>query len=66
MKVNAEDMVAQLSKLGYQALYRETIVEGVTYYKAFAAVGLGLEEAKDVISRLRAKGFECILVAEGG
>jgi hypothetical protein len=64
MRVNADDMALQLSRNGFSAVIREAEVSGTVFYKVLAFTGLSPEQAQEALSRLRAKGFDGVLVSE--
>lgn len=58
---NAEDMVKVLREKGFPAVVREQEISGRIYFKALAAAGTDIIEAKRVLEELRSKGFDGVL-----
>lgn len=61
VRENAEDMVKELTKIGFSPTIREVQRDGRRYYSVMAAVGLTREEGQAVIDALKDKNYEGFL-----
>ncbi|OHD70796.1 MAG: hypothetical protein A2177_02110 [Spirochaetes bacterium RBG_13_68_11] len=64
MRENADELVKDLSRAGFEPLVREASVQGRTLYRVFAATGLDRDSAARLLERLRAAGYAGITVSD--
>jgi cell division protein FtsN len=64
MRENADELVKDLSRAGFEPLVREASVQGKILYRVFAATGLDRDSAARLLERLRAAGYAGITVSD--
>jgi cell division septation protein DedD len=64
VRENADELVKDLSRAGFDPMVREAVVQGKTVWRVFAATGLDRESAARLLERLRAAGYAGISVSE--
>jgi cell division septation protein DedD len=64
MKENADDLVAELAKKGFDPIVREETAQGRTLFRVFAATGLDLAQARSLLAELKKQGFSGFVVSE--
>lgn len=64
VRENADELVKDLSRAGFDALVREAVVQGKTLWRVLAATGLDRESAARLLERLRAAGYAGITVSD--
>jgi cell division septation protein DedD len=62
MRENADELVKDLTRAGFEPLIREAAVQGKTLYRVLAATGLDREAAARLLERLRTAGYAGITV----
>jgi DedD protein len=66
MRENADDMVRELRKRGFQPVIRETTSGGRTLFRVLAVTRVDPREADDAAGRLRALGYASFVFTDGG
>ncbi|MGA2479964.1 MAG: SPOR domain-containing protein [Spirochaetia bacterium] len=64
MKENADDLVAELTRQGFNPVVKHESQQGGDHFRVFAATGLDNEQARMLIARLKKLGFSGFAVAE--
>jgi cell division septation protein DedD len=66
-KGKTEKIVERLAGLGYRAYYRQTVINGETFYRVRCGPFATIEEARDYAKRLTTReGFKPFIVYPGG
>lgn len=66
-KGKTEEMVERLTVLGYRAYYRQTVINGETFYRVRCGPFNTIEQARDYAERLTAReGFKPFIVYADG
>ena len=61
---NADDLVKELSKIGFAPTVSHDTAGGKDRYRVLAAAGIAEDQAKATLARLSAAGFTGLIVAE--
>ena len=64
MRVNADDLVAELAKRGFTPILKQETVQGRDHYRVFAATGLDIDQARSIVAKLAQMGFSGFPVTE--
>jgi cell division septation protein DedD len=64
VRENADELVKELSRAGFDPLVREAAVQGKTVFRVFAATGLDRDSAARFLERLRTAGYAGITVGD--
>jgi hypothetical protein len=62
VRENADELVMDLRRAGFEPIIRESIVQGTTLWRVIAGIGLDRKTADDLVERLRASGYAGIVV----
>ncbi len=62
MRENADELVKDLRRAGFEATMQEAIVQGTTLWRVLAGQGLDRKAAESLVERLRAAGYAGIIV----
>jgi len=62
VRENADELVKDLRRAGFEASVQESIVQGTTLWRVLAGAGLDRKSADDLAARLRASGYAGIVV----
>ncbi len=62
VRENADELVKDLRRAGFEATIQEAVVQGTTLWRVLAGTGLDRKSADDLVERLRASGYAGIIV----
>ena len=64
MKENADDLMRELTEIGFSPVVRHETVDGKDRYRVFAGVGVDADAAKALLAALKQKGYSGFIVKD--